>query len=459
MIGTLTLVPLTVSIASGGHGMAARYAVVIACLATSGLLLSTRKAPADVQINEGMVLTALLFLFTPLVMSFPMMGTGMRFADAVFESVSGITTTGLSTLERVEGMPVSFLFSRAWMQWIGGLGIVIMSVALVVRPGLAARGLAVTESVDDLVGGTRTYARQVFLVYSLITVAGVILLWLMGADGFNSVVYTLASVSTGGFAAHDASLAGLGDRPLHLVMCLLFFSCSTPLIYYFKVYRKGWVRDVNLLQLKAVAGLILLFTLLVGLSMLLFDDIPWNIVFTHSFVTAASSQTTTGFSTVDVGHFGPVTKLLLIVSMAVGGGVGSTSGGIKVLRLMIILRVLEVTVARSFLATHAYYEPGMAGRKLQEKEVQDAMVILFLFVGVVFISWVFFVAHRFDPLDSLFEVVSAAGTVGLSTGITSKGLPNVLKGVLCADMLLGRLEILAWLILFHPRTWFGKRRF
>jgi trk/ktr system potassium uptake protein len=139
-----------------------RYGMVIGGLVALGVSLVRVRAPTSVQANEGMVLVALMFLITPLVMAYPMMGFGLSFLDAFFEAVSGVTTTGLSTQATLVGVPSTFLFSRAWMQWYGGLGIVVLSLALVVQPGVLSKVLAVDEvEADDLVGGTKAHTRRV----------------------------------------------------------------------------------------------------------------------------------------------------------------------------------------------------------------------------------------------------------------------------------------------------------
>ena len=153
VLAALSLVPLAISVICGDTTISLRYGIVIVGLAIFGAGLARLRAPSSVQANEGMVLVALVFLFTPLVMSYPMMGAGLGFLDAFFEAISGVTTTGLSTKATLVGAPQTFLFARAWMQWYGGLGIVILSLALVMQPGLVAKGLAVTEAeTDDLVG-------------------------------------------------------------------------------------------------------------------------------------------------------------------------------------------------------------------------------------------------------------------------------------------------------------------
>ena len=143
--------------------------------------------------------------------------------------------------------------------------------------------------------------------------------------------------------------------------------------------------------------------------------------------------------------------------MLIGGGAGSTAGGIKIIRLLIFLRLLQIIILRINLPRHAVIQARIHGERISENQIREALFFILLFGVVIFLSWLPFVAMGYDPLDTLFEVVSATGTAGLSVGITSSDLPDVLKSILCIDMLLGRLEIVALLVLFYPGTWIGRR--
>jgi len=158
-----------------------------------------------------------------------------------------------------------------------------------------------------------------------------------------------------------------------------------------------------------------------------------------------------------VSELSPASKIALMFSMSIGGGVGSTAGGIKIVRLMAILRLAQLLVFRSQLAPHAVLPVRFAGRTLDTADIQKFLLLPLLFGAVVVVSWLLFALLGYPPLDSLFDVVSAVGTVGLSTGVTGKELPALLKFVLCGDMLLGRLEIIAWLVVLSPKTWIGRR--
>ena len=456
VLAVLTLVPLAVSLFFDEANISYRYAVVEMVLLLCGSALARLRTPANLQANEGMVLVALMFALTPLLMSIPMMGSGLSFIDALFEAVSGVTTTGLSTVPTLTGMPDTFLFSRAWMQWYGGLGIVVLSLALLIHPGLVAKGLAAESEAEDLIGGTKEHARRVLKVYVILTAIGIAGALLAGMGGMDAVLYTMASVSTGGFAPHDSSLA-----PLNLAaqswITLLCLAGAIPLTLYYRVLRQRQRLPVDMLQLYSMIGAALITTLLLGASMRLLDGMPWADILKHAPILAFSAQSTAGFASMPVADLDADSKLVLIYSMLIGGGAGSTAGGIKLLRLLIVFALFRVMILRACVPRHAVLEPTLGNRQLQASEIQEAMLLILLFILVVAVSWLPFVVMGYNPLDSLFEVVSATGTVGLSSGVTSASLPPLLKGVLCADMLMGRLEIIAWLVLLYRSTWFGRR--
>jgi len=458
ILAALTAAPFAVSLAFGDYPSAWRYATVVGTLSVVGAWFGRRPAPVGVQPNEGLAIVAAMFLLAPLAGSYPLMASGMPFVDALFEAVSAITTTGLSTRTSVVDTPTAFLFARAWMQWYGGLGFVVLSLALVVRPGLVAKGLATSEAraEDDLIGGTRAHARRVLVVYLALTAIGIIGAWLTGIEPIHAVLFVLAAISTGGFAPIDASLAPLAGHSQIWIM-LLCFAGAIPLTLYYRVLRQKQFLAVDLLQLFGVLVMALLSTSLLIASLRYVDGMPWIEAIHHAPLLAFSAQTTAGFSALAPEHLDADSKLVLIFSMLLGGGVGSTAGGFKLLRLLIVIAVLRLIVLRACVPRHAVIEPNLAGRNLQPDEIQDALLVVLLFVGVVATSWLPFVMFGYTPIDALFEVVSAVGTVGLSVGITDATMPLTLKGVLCADMLLGRLEILAWLVVFYPGTWFGRR--
>ena len=456
-MGSLTIVPLGVSLFFGDFHITLRYGMVMGGLIGFGGLMANISAPIRVQANEGMVIVALTFLMGPLIMAFPMMGAGLTFSDAVFEAISGITTTGLSTLPTLENLPSTFLFARAWMQWYGGLGIVVLSLALLTSPGPTAKGLAVTEEdADDLVGSMRMHARRVIMVYSFLTLMGLLALWMMGLSFFETTLYIFSAISTGGFAPLDNSLVNLH---LSAQATILFFSLlgAIPLALYHQLYMKKWHRSTNLPELRTFLFTTILLGTLFGGSLWTMESGSLNFILEQASLMAISAQTTAGFSTIDLSILDPVSKLSLIPAMILGGASGSTAGGIKIIRILIVVYILYLYLVKTGLAKHAIIEPNIGKQPLGKEEIQNALLYILLFLGIIFFSWLTFVFMGYDPLDALFDVVSATSTAGLSVGVTGPELPLLLKGVLCADMLLGRLEIFAWLVLIYPGTWWGRR--
>jgi trk system potassium uptake protein TrkH len=458
MLAILTTVPLVVAVLDAEWSAVQRYAFLCIGLFVTGGLLARLPAPARIQENEAITVTALAFLLAPLMMAWPMMTANISFINALFEAISGVTTTGLSTLGSVETRPASFLFARAWMQWYGGLGIVILSVALLMGHHAAAHRLTETlESGETLIATARTHARHSIIIYVALTLFGLILIWSLSGNGFTSLLHVLSAVSTGGFSSFDNSLAALSSGVSAAVMAVAFLGAvSLPLYWY--VFHAGWAGGLRTLFEDVELRTLLLTCLLSGsvLSLLLWmhhSAMPWY----HGMMMGFSAQTTTGFTSLPVAEMDAASKLVMIISMLVGGSVGSSAGGFKLFRLLIFLRFLQLMLRRAAMPPHAIAEPYLAGQKLDSDDMLRALQLILLFIGILVLSWLPFVALGYDPLDALFEVASACGTVGLSTGITRPELEPFLKGVLCFDMLAGRLEIIALLVVLYPRNWFGRR--
>jgi trk system potassium uptake protein TrkH len=458
VLSLMTLVPLSVSLLFGDYGVSVRYAPVIAGSLMFGAGLMRLPAPKRLQTNEAMVISAMIFLYIPLVMAWPIMGSGLRFSDALFETISAVTTTGLSTTSTLSEKPASFLFARAWMQWVGGLGIVVLSLAVMIRPGPVAKRLGgIQDYEEDLIGGTRSHARLVFRVYAVLTGIGIVALAMLGTGWFEAVLYCLAAISTGGFAPSDSSLAGLANKPAQTMVILLSVAGGISLIRY-QGLRRGSLH--SLLKDNQVQGFLitgLLVTVLLTWSLWLQDDFHWLQALGHGALNSFSAQSTAGFASLNLSEIGAGSKLVLIFSMFLGGSVGSTAGGIKILRLLVFVRLLYLLVQRAGMPSNAMAHARLGGRRLEADEIHGALCLVLITATLVALSWLPFVFMGHNPLDSLFEVVSAIGTAGLTVGITDAALHPLLKAVLGLDMLLGRLEIFAWLILLFPGTWFGKR--
>lgn len=457
LVGALWTVPVLVAVVAFEWRHAGIHAATAAAFAGLGWLLARTRQADDIQQNEALVVVVLAFVATPLILVVPMMVAGVSFLDAFFTTVSGITTTGLSTFASVADKPRSLLFTGAWLQWMGGIGILVLSFALLFGQSASAMRLTgVVAGRQGIVGGTRAYASIVIRVYVGLTLLGIVALLLSGAGWFPAVLLTLSAISTGGFSPFNDSLAS-ASGPVRVAVIVMCLAGAIAIPLYYQAFRGKWriaTADPEFRALviagSVTAALVLLRALVVPLPSAGAGDLIF---------TALSAQTGAGFSTMQVVTLDPFSKAVLIASMTIGGSVGSTTGGIKLLRLIVLIWIVQRMILRTRLTPHAAVRGArIAGRDWSDAELTRVVVIIGLFFLVMVVSWLPFLWYGYDPLDSLFEVVSATGTVGLSTGITGPDLAPFLKAVLCFDMLLGRLEVFAILVLLAPHTWIGQHR-
>jgi len=462
VIIVLRVLPILVACAVGDWSFVVEQLAVSVGLLLICLLLIRLQVPEGIRNNEVMVISATSFVLAAVLEAIPLIGQGLTGLDAFFEAVSGVTTTGLSTMTGLQHYSSSVLFARAWMQWYGGLGVVVFSIALLfLDRGLAARRLAMGDISDnrDILGSARSHSLKLLLIYSSLTALMIGVLVLAGAEPLSAVTHALSAISTGGFSIYDASLGAVSPWLLQLLImaCGVLGALSLP--FYYRLFRDG-CRELSF-NPEALA-LSVLMLLIVGLLFMCSDDQIGEVVdrARYAVIMGLSAQTTTGFANVDVSTVNDASKLVMIISMAIGGSIGSTAGGVKVFRLLVVLRLLQLFVQRTALPAHAVLTKRVTGDCLEADEIEKVLLLILISMGTVVLSWLPFLLAGYAPLDALFEVVSACSTTGLSAGITRVALEPALKVILIADMLLGRVEFLAFLVFLYPRTWFkfGSKR-
>lgn len=452
VLAAVALVPAVVAAALGEVAIAWRFAAIAALLAATGGPLARLGVPPTVQPNEALTAAGLAYVVGALALAFPLTGAGLSFGTALFESISGLTTTGLSLVAEVDLLPRSVLFARAWLQWCGGLGIVVFSVVILTGTDIAARRLMDPAPVGQtLATTTLEFARRMLKAYLVLTGVAVAALLLAGIGGFDAVAYAFAAVSTGGFAPRTDSLAALDTRTAQVVVTLVGLSGAVALPLYAAVGRGDWRRVVSDVELQA------LLVLTTGVCVALVLLAPREASSLDRVLLGISAQTTTGFSSVPPAGLDAGSKSILLIAMAIGGAVGSTAGGVKLLRVLVLVESLRLALRRMATPARAVVLLRLQGRRVSDEDAVRALLLILVFVITAIVSWIPFVAAGYDPLDSLFEVVSALGTVGLGTGVTSEALPAPLRWVLGVDMLLGRVEFLALLVVLYPPTWLSRR--
>lgn len=457
-LAVLTIVPAGVALISGKLVVAVRYAAVIVLMLLAWWGARRIPRPRDLQANEALVVAATMFTLPPLLFTVPLTGyAGVGFLDALFEAVSGVTTTGLSTLGSVADMPWAFKFSRAWTQWIGGLGVLFLAVAMIFGGSDIARRFSFDErETDSIIGGARSHARHTAIVYLTITILGLLLCVGAGLPLAEAVPTALAAVSTGGFAISDASLAAYG-RPVKLAVTLVCVLGAISFYIYYRIYHRRWSAVWRDPQWRALLFFGTSTTIILAFLQAL-DGKDWRQALEAAFYTSFSAHTTAGFSVNDVGSYGAGALLVLIFAMTVGGALGSTAGGIKVMRFLIVLRLIQTMLARASQPRDAYAPIRLGGSTVDDDECLVALTVVFAYGTTLVISWFFFAIGDYPPMLALFEVASATGTAGLSAGIVGPDLEPHLKVILIVDMLLGRVEVPALLVLVFPGSWIGRRR-
>jgi trk system potassium uptake protein TrkH len=438
--------PLLASVLARDFFYTAIFTGLILLVWSLGFLGRRGPTPA-LALREALVVTALAYLTFALVGTVPFLPLA-SFWDGFFESMSGFTTTGLSVLE-LTTLPSSLLFFRAYSQWIGGAGIIILSLAVLIGPGRAAFRLYASEFGEEhLVGNVVATARVVVTVYGILTLLAFAAFVAAGMSAFDGLLHALATISTGGFSPRAEGIAAYDSELVAgaVTLFMLLGAVSFPLYYF--AWRSGWRRFVGDIQVRY------LVVMVAAGALLLFALANWDLAALPSTLFhLASAISTTGFSVSDPAAWPAATTLLVIGLMVIGGSAGSTAGGIKLLRLAVLGRVASWSVLRTLLPEEATLPVKVDGETVNDLEIRQTVSLFGIYVATAFASALLLVMAGFSIQEGLFESVSALSTVGLSVGVTSAELPVWAKLTLCLTMWAGRLEILPILVLLHPGNW------
>ncbi|MCE5326147.1 MAG: TrkH family potassium uptake protein [Planctomycetaceae bacterium] len=445
LCGLLMLTPLAALIVWPQEGSQAWNFIMPAVL-MGGMGLAAWRWPRHrseaLSVQEGGVIVLLSWILVSLFSAWPLMASaGLNFTQAVFESVSGWTTTGLSVID-VAGASHMILLWRSIMQLAGGAGLAIIALSALTGPTGPAVSLA--EGREQLVPHVRQSAKLVTLIYSGYAAIGIVALRLAGMNWFDAVNQAFPAVSTGGFSNHVESIAYWDSAAVEAVLIVLMVMGNLNFITawlllrgkFRAICRNGEVRLMAVL-IPVSALLVFLFTAR-GLYPALSKSIRVAVFET------ISALTTTGFSTVSYGDWNSFGWGTLIVLMLVGGGACSTAGGIKQYRVYLLWKGLIWEMRRGLLPRRAVTEQPVWEAEQQvflaDGRFRQLGVFVFLYLLTYVIGAAILAAHGYGLKESLFEYASAVGTVGLSVGVTSAAAP---AGVLWAEtvgMLLGRLE-------------------
>ena len=433
----------------------------ITWLSSWWMLLAGRNAEKRVGEREGYVIVATIWLVYSMfgMMPFWLSGALPSITDAWYETMAGFTTTGSTVFTDVAAQTHSILLWRSLMQWIGGMGIIVLSVAILPMFGLGGMQLYSAEvtgvSYEKLSPRIADTAKHMWLTYIVLTIGEGVLLWLFGMGGFDAVCHSMATISTGGFATHNDSVIGYTPAIQWIIMLFMLLSGInfTQLIYAFRGKPQRLFQDEETrwyICACFVAGLILMGGLL-------------SVTHGHlssiriGFFTAVATITSTGFVAADYMIWPPILWVIVFFLMFTGGASGSTAGGMKWVRLAIFAKSAVAEIKRR-IHPNAVIPVRFNGHTVSEQTTSNIMAFMFFYLLIIVLATLMFCGCGVGFDESLGIAVSMIGNVGVSIGQWGssgcyEALPAVAKWTATLVMLIGRLEIFTVLLLFSRALW------
>ncbi|MBQ4508731.1 MAG: TrkH family potassium uptake protein [Paludibacteraceae bacterium] len=431
----------------------------------AGLRLGHR-APKRTGEREGYLIVALVWLVFSLfgMLPFYLSGAVDSLTDAFFETMAGFTTTGATVIRDVESMTHGILIWRAITQWLGGLGIIVLCVAILPMFGLGGMQLYAAEvtgvSYEKISPRIADTAKLMWAVYVLLTAAEIGLLWLCGMEPFDSVCHSMSTIATGGFSTKNMSLMDYSPAIQYVVAVFMLLSGINFSLLILTLLRKPQrlIHDEETHWYLAVVGI---FTVLISAGLFIFGS-RWSLAafeesFRHGFFMVTAAVTSTGYAVTDYMEWRVVLWVMLFFLMFTGASSGSTSGGIKWVRLAIIFKNSHAEFMRR-IHPNAIIPVKLNGKPVPSQTINNVVAFMIIYVMVIIVTVIAFCACGLGFDEAIGTTVSAIGNVGISIGSygptgTYADFPTTAKWIMTLVMLIGRLEIFTVLLLFTPALW------
>ena len=446
-LGIVLLSPIIVELIYGDYFNCIYF--IIPCMisfALGTIFVRSYKNNEMLKLKYAMVVSSLAWLWASLISAVIMVFyVNAPFIDAFFENMSAWTGSGLTLFADVEILPYSILFLRSLEQWIGGLGVVVIFVTVLIRSGTSAARLYKSEAREEkLSPNIRNTLRKSLQIYLLFTGLGLALYILAGLPVFDAINLTFTTISTGGMSIKNANVGFYHDNIVYAITMFLMILGATSFTVHYKIIKtrgKSFFKDI---QVQVMLSLIILATL--GVIFLTRNE-PVETLF-H----VISAITTTGANISSPAYmttWPSLSLMVLMVLMMIGGSSGSTVGAMKIIRVITAIKGINLTLTKLISPQGRVLSVKIAGKKLKETEIREATAYLFLYLVFLLFGWGVFLYFGYDPFQSLFDIISTQGNVGLSLGVIGPGLPDAIKIVLTFLMWIGRLEIIPVLILIR----------
>lgn len=462
----MMLIPLVICLIYGENDWKSFAVASVMALFIGGItVFVTRKQKIVIKTREGFIITAFIWVvygFFGLI-PFLLCDRPIAFTDAMFETISGFTTTGVSAIDDVEVQSHGILFWRALTQWIGGLGIILFLLALMPELNKSA-GISMFNAESSGITHDKLHPRirqtvlSLWKIYIVVTVISVMLLYIGPMNLFDSVCQTFAAIATGGFSTHNEGISFWHSDYVYTVLILVMTVGGINFMVLYAVCKKGMRQLFNNDVTKIFFGVVITAYILLVMSILLrgYDPDIDNCLFMPLF-HVVSAITSTGFSIPEAEGWGPFSLFVTIMLMLSGSCAGSTAGGIKVDRLIVMGRNLRNEIKKSVFPKRTYVV-NLNGSFLQGSMISRVSAFVTLYVIIVLISTAIITFYGYSFSDSLFMVSSCIGCNGLGYGVTGIDgsyavLSNPVKWILILIMIVGRLELFTFMSLLLPSFW------
>lgn len=460
--GALLLLPLLVAfIYNETSSFSALIVTILICLILGGICIIKKPKSRIFFIREGFVITAMSWIIISVIGAIPFILTGVISdpISAIFETVSGFTTTGSSILSDVENLPKSILFWRSFTHWIGGMGVLVFILMLKSPNNGSSTNIMKAESpgpqVEKLVPKLQSTAMILYAIYFALTITEIILLVLGGMSLFEATTLSFGTVGTGGFGVKNTSIGGYSPY-IQWIITIFMILCGINFSFYFLILQKKLKKALLIEEIRWYLFFIIASVFIIVLNLSGTYN-TFGETLRHSAFQVGSIMTTTGYATVDFNSWPQASKTILVILMFIGACAGSTGGGIKVSRILVLFRTIGKEI-KHFLHPNSVSKVAV-GRKTVPHEVVRSINVYMAAYLIIFAISVLLISFENHDVTTNFTAV-AATLNNIGPGLELVGptqnfsiYSNWSKLVLIFDMLAGRLEIFPLLILFHRLTW------
>jgi len=467
MIFSTTLVPpvlVSLGYADGAH-MAFVTAFGMILLSGLAIWLPARNTKRDMRMRDGFIVVVLFWFVLSGIGSLPFMlaeNPHLSFIDSLFESISGLTTTGATVITELEKLPRSILYYRQQLQWLGGMGIVVLAVAVLPLLGIGGMQLYRAEAPGPVKDSKLTpriaeTAKALWYIYLGMTVACASAYWLAGMNLFDAIGHAFSTVSIGGFSTHDASIGYYQSTLIEMIAVFFMLLAGVNFALHFGAIRgrsvKGYLQDS---EFKFYVSLLLVVTAVVTVFLYSSQTIDnWWDAFTSALFQSVSIGTTTGFTTAEYYNWPGFVAILLLFTSFVGGCAGSTGGGIKVIRFLLLIKQGMREITR-LIHPNAQIPIRVGGRTVPWRVVEAIWGFFALYVASFVVMYLALAMTGLDLMTAYSAVAASINNLGpglAGVGAHYADINDAAKLILCFAMLLGRLEVFTLIVILSPAFW------